>query len=99
MIGVLGGFGLEVPSKHMGRLVVVQSLLRQRYRSLFFVPSNCEWLSSEKRGLSAFSTYLAKKHGSFNMIGLKNNGKEGAERTDGKSKKVALLLRHRHRFE
>jgi len=68
VIGGLGDFGLGDPSKRMERQVDFHSLLRQRYRSLFLVPSHSKWGCSEKRGLSAFSTYLAKKHVNFYMI-------------------------------
>jgi hypothetical protein len=50
----------------MGRLVVSRNLLRRRYRSLFLIPLNCDEKSREKRGLSAFSTFLAKSHGKRN---------------------------------
>lgn len=39
MTGVPDGSGNASPSKRMGKLVVFQSLLRRRYRSLFLVPS------------------------------------------------------------
>ena len=76
MIDDLGGFGLGDPSKHTERQVDFHNLLHQRYRSLFLVPSNCKWGCSEKRGLSAFSTYLAKNHGDFNIIRLKETRNE-----------------------
>jgi hypothetical protein len=47
----------------MGKRVDFHSLLRQRYRSLFLVPSRVIVDVVERRGLSAFSTYLAKYHG------------------------------------
>jgi hypothetical protein len=39
VIDVPDGFGRVTPSKHMGKRVDFHSLLRQRYRSLFLVPS------------------------------------------------------------
>jgi len=65
--GDLGGSGRGDPSICMGRLVVFRSLLRRRHRSLFLVPS-AEDESREKRGLSAFSTFLAKQDGDFYTI-------------------------------
>jgi hypothetical protein len=68
VIGGLGGFVLGDPSKHMGKRVVFHNLLRQRYRSLFSVPSSSKCSCIERRSLYAFSTNLAKKHGIFNII-------------------------------
>jgi hypothetical protein len=63
----------------MGILVVFRSLLLQRYRSLFLVPSLIKWGCSEITALSAFSTNLTKKYGGFNITKPQEDGKKGRE--------------------
>ena len=81
MIGDLDGFRLGDPSKHTEKQVDFHNLLRQRYRSLFSVPSRSKWGCSERRGLSAFSTYLLKKHGVLTYSGPKETSYEAEIKT------------------
>jgi len=75
VIGDLDGFRLGDPSKRTERRVDFHNLLRRRFRSLFSVPSSSsKWGCSERRGLSAFCTYLTKKHGIFDILGAKAMG-------------------------
>ncbi len=76
--GALGDFGLLTPSKHRGRSVGCHSLLRQRYRSLFFVPSRVRYACRYRGGLSAFSTNIAKNNGFFDSKQFELKQFEGA---------------------
>jgi hypothetical protein len=73
VIDALDGFGLGDPSKRTEKHVGFHNLLRQRYRSPFRFPSRSKWGCSEKTSLSAFSTYLTKKHGIFDILSFKEN--------------------------
>lgn len=65
MIDALGDFGREAPSKHLKRQAYFESLSRRICRSLSIIPLYRECERSEKRGLYAFSTFLAKKYDDF----------------------------------
>jgi hypothetical protein len=70
VIGGLDGFELVAPSRCRGIRVVSRSLLLQRCRSLFLVPSSSKCSCIGRGGLYAFSTNLNKKHGIFDIYRL-----------------------------
>ena len=72
MIGDPDGFGRGDPNKHMERQFDFHKFIAPKIPQPIFGPfSPVNGDVSEKRGLSAFSTYLAQKHGDFDILGFK----------------------------
>ena len=65
--------GAETPVNIRKDCLVFKVYCAKDTAAYFLVPSRLEWGCSEKRGLSAFSTYLSQKHGFFDILGVKDN--------------------------
>gem|GEM_PF-1661643 len=69
-------FGSETPINIRKNRLIFIIYYAKDTAAYFRFPSRSKWGCSERRGLSAFSTYLLKKYGVFNILKFKETSHE-----------------------
>jgi hypothetical protein len=79
-------FGSETPVNIRKNRLIFIIYYAKDTAAYFRFPSRSKWGCSERRGLSAFSTYLTQKHGVFDILRFKETSHETEKKKPNKNK-------------